>query len=376
MNNGKIKSRWIVKYIVILAASVIVTAIVIPYGIYQYFIFTYTDFKVIEKIPAFNDFPKVWSFEEGKIINTAREKYIFPDDPLEYKVTIHNPQGKDRQLAGTLMIFKGGELKGNPIKTDLLIRGNDKFQVKTNFFLKEEGTYKLEYEFVFDSDLPGSDHPNHAFIIENIQVQSLSNKLLADANISNFWNYVAILASAIGGNIISLIYLRKQSRQTDKQLSLTKKELESRLKADLEVSVGESNLNEKGDKWEGTVKIIVRNNGNISARNVNVHFKDPTSALDLPQLIRDEEEIKKSSFPIPGSIPSHLHYPEHIIHTTTLDESRPYDLAIWISYDYADVKNMEFIQIVKINSQSNSVGPLYGKEDIENEKGRLRRQGF
>lgn len=370
------KSNWIVKYLLILVASVILTGFFVPQGIYHYLVFTYTDYRVIEKIEPFNNFPEVWSFEEGKIINIARENYIFPDDPLEYQVIVNNPKEEDRQLTSYLTIFKGGELKGDTIERDWWVKGNDKIQTDIEFFLKEEGTYKLELTFIFDSDLPGSEHPNHTFHIENIQVQSLSNKLLADSNVSNFWSYVAILGSAIGGNIISIIYLKKQHRQTDKQLSLTQKELESRLKAELEVSVAESNLNKKDDKWEGIVKIIVRNNGNISARNVKVHFRDPTSALTLSQLIRDEKKIKMTQFPIPGSIPSHLHYPEHIIHTTILDESRPYDLAIWITYDYADVKDMEFIQIVKINSQSNSDGPLYEKEDIEEEKKRLVNQGL
>jgi len=370
------KSNWIVKYLLILVASVILTGFFVPQGIYHYLASNYTDYRVIEKIEPFKKFPDVWSFDEGKIINTARENYIFPDDPLVYQVNVHNPKEENRQLTSTLRIFKGGELQGNDLKRDWWVRGNDKTPINIEFFLKEEGTYKLELIFIFDSDILGSEHPNHTFHIENIQVQSLSNKLLADANVANFWSYMAIFGSAIGGNIISIIYLKKQHRQTDKQLSLTQKELESRLKAELEVSVAESNLNKKGDKWEGTVKIIVRNNGNISARNVKVHFKDPTSALILSQLIRDEKEIKMTHFPIPGSIPSHLHYPEHIVHSTTLDESRPYDLAVWITYDYADVKDMEFIQIVKINGQSNSDGPFYEKEDIKKEKERLRTQGF
>lgn len=167
-----------------------------------------------------------------------------------------------------------------------------------------------------------------------------------------------------------------QLEKTDQQLALTRKELESRLRAELTVSVADSNLKQNGEKWIGKVKIIVRNDGNVSARHVKVHFKDPDSALTLDQLIRDKEKIKKNPFPIPGSIPSKLHYPEHILHDTTLDESKSYDLAVWVTYDYADVKNMEFIQIVKINAQSHSDGPLYEKEDIENEMKRLKELGI
>jgi len=187
---------------------------------------------------------------------------------------------------------------------------------------------------------------------------------------------IGLVAATLILVFVTWIKMSESNRITRESNNLLKKELESRLRAELTATVGDSNLKQAGDKWIGKVKIVIRNEGHISARHVKVHFKDPTSALTLDQLIRDEEEIKTSYFPIPGSIPPRSNYPEHVLHDTTLDESKPYDLAVWVTYDYADVKNMEFIQIVKINSQSHSVGPLYEKKDIENEKNRLKNQGI
>lgn len=349
----------------------------LPSGVYYYLVWTITDYRVIETIESFKDFPKVWEFEEGKIINTARENYIFPDDPLEYQVNVFNPKEEDRELSSRLLIFKGGELEVEPIERKWLIRGNDKIQTDIEFFLKEEGTYELELQFIFDTQIPGSEHPNHTFYIKNIQVQSLSNKLLADANHNSFWSYLTILSVAIGGNMGSIIYLKKQNKHTENQLKLAKEELESRLRAELEISVQKSDLEKTADeKWMGTISIHVRNNGSVSARNVKVHFKDPTSSLDLSQLIHDEKEIKKTSFPIPGSISKQYYYPEVITHNTPLDQSGVYEVAIWVTYDYGEVKNMEFIQIIKVNAQANSEGTLYEKEDIEKERERMKNQGL
>ncbi len=370
-----VKQKWFWKYVVILSMTVILVSTFVPVGIIYYLIYTYTDYRVIEETEPFKDFPSEWTFTEGKIINTARENYVFPDDPLVYQVTISNPKNFTRDLSADLKIFKGGELK-DVVTRNWSVRQFDKMKTDLEFFLKEEGTYKFEIRFVFDRQIPGSEHPNHTFHIENFQVQSLSNKLLSEANFNNFMSYMAIFGVAVGGNIASIIYLRKQHGQTERQLNLTQKELESRLRADLDVIISDSNLKQDGEKWIGTIRMTVRNDGEISARNVNVHFQDPTYTLSLSQLIQKESEIKKTSFPIPGSIPSHSHYPELIMHKTELQESSVYELAIWVTYDYADVKDMEFIQIVKINNQVHSDGPLYEKEDIEREKKRLKEQGI
>jgi len=370
-----VKQKWFWKYVVILSMTVILVSTFVPVGIIYHLIYTYTDYRVIEETEPFKDFPSEWTFTEGKIINTARENYVFPDDPLVYQVTISNPKNFTRDLSADLKIFKGGELK-DVVTRNWSVRQFDKVKTDLEFFLNEEGTYKFEIRFVFDRQISGSEHPNHTFHIENFQVQSLSNKLLAEANFNNFVSYMAIFSVAVGGNIASIIYLRKQHSQTERQLNLTQKELESRLRADLDVIIADSNLKQDGEKWIGTIRMTVRNDGEISARNVNVHFQDPTYALSLSQLIQKESEIKKTSFPIPGSIPSHLPYPELIMHKTELQESSVYELAIWLTYDYADVKDMEFIQIVKINNQVHSDGPLYEKEDIEREKKRLKEQGL
>lgn len=372
-----VRQKWFLKYVLLLSITVIAVSAFIPMGFFYYILYTYTDYRILSENEPFTDFPEVWSFSKGFLISTVRENYIFPDDPLEYHVSVSNPKNEDRKLTAFLKIYKGGERLGDVFEKDWWIKPNQALKTELPIFLSEEGNYRLEIRYVFDRQIPGSVHPNHTFRIENIQVQSLSDKLLAESNNANFWSYMSIFGVAIAGNTASILYLRKQHRQTEIQLSLTRKELESRLRAELEISVGESNLKKIDDKnWEGFVKIVIRNNGTISARNVNVHFQDPTFAFTLPQLVHEEKNIKKTSFPIPGSIPSHVHYPEHIPHKTQLDKSGVYELAIWVSYDYADVKNAELIQIIKINAQTNTDGPLYEKEDIDEERKKLKENGL
>lgn len=367
-----------IKYAIIAAIIIAVVLAFLPFGAYYYLLYTYTDYRVIAETESLEKFPEEWTIHKGKIINTARENYVFPDDPLEYQVRVDNPKDEDRKLMVELKIFKGGDLVGGEVITrNYIVRANEHRVTDFPIFLHEEGTYNLKIRLVFDMQIPGSVHPNWTFNVDNIQVQSLSNKLLADANHHTFWSYVSIFGIAAAGNIGTIIYLRKQHRQTKQQLRLTQIELESRLRAEIEVSVMKSELKKIDDKnWEGMISVLIRNQGTVSARNVKVHFKDPTSSLELPQLIRDEDEIKKTFFPIPGSIQSKYYYPKEIPHRTSRTQSGVYDVAIWITYDYGEVKNMELIQIVTVNAQAHSEEAIYEKADIEQEKKRQKNQGL
>lgn len=338
-------------------------------------VFAETNSKIIRVIPPFTEFPDVWEFGEGEIINKANIDQVSPGDPLEYQVTITNPKQEDRVLSVSFRIFANGEWQ-NPIDLQWTILANSTKNIVIPFVLNAGGTNDLQIQFIFDRQIHGSVHPNHTFYVKDIHVLTVGDKALESIVPWSPIIQIALVATTIALVIVTYLNMRKTSRLTDQQLALTRRELESRLKADLTVSVGDSNLKKDGEKWVGTVKIIIRNEGQISARHIKVHFKDPDSSLGLDQLIRDEEKIKKIYFQIPGSIPSKSHYPEHILHNTVLDESKPYDLAVWVTYDYANLKNMEFIQIVKINAQSNSDGPLYEQEDIENEKKMLKELGM
>jgi len=175
---------------------------------------------------------------------------------------------------------------------------------------------------------------------------------------------IALVGATISIALVSWYYMRKTNQNTEKQLKLTQKEIGSRLRAELQIIIQESNLTKQDNEQIGMIRIAITNTGTISARKVKVHFKDPTSSLDLSQLIRDEDEIKRSHFPVAGSIQPQL-TAKDIIHRTTLNEPKVYEIAVWVTYDYADVMDMEFIQIIKINGQHSELGSIYEKSDID-----------
>ncbi|MGQ0791480.1 MAG: hypothetical protein ACT4NJ_04550, partial [Nitrosopumilaceae archaeon] len=183
----------------------------------------------------------------------------------------------------------------------------------------------------------------------------------------------ALVVATISIALVSWYYMKKTNQNTEKQLKLTQKEIESRLRAELQIIIQESNLTKQDNEQVGMIRIAIKNTGTISARKVKVHFKDPTSSLDLPQLVRDEDEIKRSYFPVPGSIQPQL-FAKDVIHRTRLNEPEVYEIAVWVTYEYADVKEMEFIQIIKINGQNNELGSIYEKQDIDEIRKEKRRR--
>lgn len=178
---------------------------------------SFAESSIIVEIESLEKFPEVWTIGQGKIVNTIGDTFVYPDVPLEYQVSITNPKDEDRKLTIWIKIFKGGELT-EIIERDWWIQENSSREISFPFYLKEEGSHKLEIRLVFDRQIPGSEHPNWTFHIPNIPVQSLSNKLQAESNFNNVILYIGIIGAAVGGNIFSIIYLRRQSRATEKQL--------------------------------------------------------------------------------------------------------------------------------------------------------------
>lgn len=176
--------------------------------------------------------------------------------------------------------------------------------------------------------------------------------------------------------IINWWFLKESNKNTKRQLELTSKELQSRLRADLMVIIGETNLTKKEDgKYEGKVHFYLKNIGKIPARHITVYYKDPTSSLDIEQLIRDWNEIRKSSFSITGIIPPDI-TSEALVHKTPREEYKSYQIAVWVTYDYADVKSEEFIQIIDVNAQSYTMPIIYDKKSIEEARKNLKSKGL
>jgi len=368
----------------ILSFLAIITVLVVAsfFFVYSIIILDETGFRVIRTVDEFDKFPEFYMVKQGKIINKAGEGFIIPDDPLAYQITIQNPLDFDREVQYILTVKKGEYVE--QFSGTFWLQEESERVYDINFYLKEEGRYDLSLLIVLDveksseelQELLGLDDTiDHTFHVKNLQVSSLANKLLSDLIFSTSLPQIVLVGTTILLVVVTYRNMKKTSRHTEEELKLTRKEINSRLKADCEVLVANTDLKKNGKKAEGILKIRIRNGGTIPANNIQVHFKDPTSSLEIDQLIRDEDEIKKSSMPVKGSILPGLVSPE-ILHKTCLDEPKVYQVAIWVTYDFADVKNMEIIQIVEINVQSHTEPILFTKLDIENEKKRQKNQGL
>ena len=330
--------------------------------------------NLIAELAAHED--EVIKLDNWRIINLVQQNEISPNQPLMMIVVAETKWDYFSNLEAKIEVFQSNEMIDSYDST-FTFRANQKRIIEFPFFLKNEGPQNLKIELLFRNETNNYVFEHRTRQVNDISVLSLRDKLLQEQNVMLFGTQIATIIATATFVGVTWYHMRKTSQHTEEQLKLTRRELESRLRAELEISVQKSDLKQIDDKkWEGMISILVRNNGSVSARNVKVHFKDPTSSLELSQLIRDEKEIKKTSFPIPGSISKNYYYPEQIIHKTPLEQSRVYDVAIWVTYDYGDVKNMELIQIIRVNAQHNSEGPVYEKEDIEKERERMKKRGL
>lgn len=344
-------------------------------------VFAETDSKIIRVIQAFSDFPDVWEFEDGEIINKANKDQVSPGDPLEYHVKIINPINEDRELSGSLRIFAGGEWK-EPIEKWWTIQANSTQNLEIPFTLNDGGSNDVKILFIFDRQISGSLHPNHAFYANGIDVLTEADKILEEV-----LPWTPIIQGVLAATTIILvvvtflnmrkttIFTKEQLEKTDKQLEFTRTELEFRLKADLIVQIGESHLKPVDIQFEGRIILNLINNGVLPARNVRISFKDQTSAIEIGQLIRDEKEIKSNHSPIEGIIKPQS-TSMAVAHITKREKSGVYKVAIWVQYDYAEIKNEEFIQIVQVNGQKNTLPALYDKIEIDTERKRQKEIGL
>lgn len=197
----------------------------------------------------------------------------------------------------------------------------------------------------------------------------------------DFWEFrfETIVQLILALATIALVFItwrntKKIHNQTEVQLKLTQKEIDSRLRAVLHVNnIRCSIVRTKEGNVQGAFLADIVNLGMIPATNVQLHFNRQRKSVDIRSLIQDEDEIKRASTPIKGSV-TNKQPATFEKRTIPLDEEKPFDIAMWITYDYADVKNHEVIYIYKIMG-GNTFNPIaiYEHEDIQSEKNAWRK---
>jgi len=158
----------------------------------------------------------------------------------------------------------------------------------------------------------------------------------------------------------------KQLRFTEKQLELTRREMNSRLKPILNI-IGFSGSGEevKDGEWFYKILFFVKNTGKVSAVDVKISHSQKYSEIGLRDLIQSEKEITSSHYPIKGSVEPEK---QHQIMITVPEENRPksFYVAFWLVYDFADEKNIEKIFVYQfVNGNKIAV---YEDAQIKKEK--------
>ena len=129
---------------------------------------------------------------------------------------------------------------------------------------------------------------------------------------------------------------------------------------------------DNGTKYFGKISAIIKNIGKTSAKEVKVYIIKPNFSLSLRSLIQSEDEIKTSYFPIQGSILTNgqVQIPENII---PLNAQSPFDVGIWLEYNYESVESEEIIFTLRVIGTNNfNQFIVYEDQQIKTEKNKWK----
>lgn len=154
------------------------------------------------------------------------------------------------------------------------------------------------------------------------------------------------------------------------EFSLKKKEIESRLKAELILEDPFTDLHQENQGegkmiYTGIFEAKLHNIGTVTAENIRVYHSEPQKSNNLNEIVGDEHNIKQKMIRIRGNILQNgvTQIPKIEISLKTRD---PFILAIWIIYDDSEMRDRELIYVFNIKGTRNYelLGP-YSKSQIE-----------
>jgi len=155
--------------------------------------------------------------------------------------------------------------------------------------------------------------------------------------------------------IVTAIHMKRTSANTNKQLGFTEKQLEltrremnSRLSPILNLESFGGGEHEKDGKWTYKITFFVHNTGKLPAYSVKVSHFQSYSEISLRDLIQSEKEIKSSHFPIKGSITSERSNQVLVI-VPEEDRTKPFYVAFWLVYNFADEIDVERIFVYQFS---------------------------
>lgn len=340
-------------------------------------------FSLLYSVHVSNENPEfgeaVVSFDDKALF-----RWHFDDNPVELGIVVKNTKNFTNEFS---LYTDTEQLNGlnNPIvKTECFPIQVNENQEKIWNYSKSLGVgdYQIYVQPMEGSNCSGTQAGDS--ISQNFVVQP----------IINFYTILVALGSMLSGvgAIIAVVFqisnnkstiramrdqadanLKQMERQIDistQALGLTKKEMESKLKAELVLeepftNIRQENLGEGKMVYTGEFEAKLHNTGILTAENIRVYHSDPQKSSNLNEIVGDEENIKEKLIRVKGNIlqDGTVQIQKIEIPLKTRD---PFTFAIWIIYDDSEVKNRESIYVFYIKGTRNyeQSGP-FSKSQIE-----------
>lgn len=146
----------------------------------------------------------------------------------------------------------------------------------------------------------------------------------------------------------------------------------SSLKPDLrldDIKTEIATVNEgNGVQYFGKISAVIKNIGKTSAKEIKVYTIPHNISLSLRSIIQNENMIKKSYYPIQGSVLTNgqAQIPKNQIGLTGRS---PFDIGFWLEYNYEHIENEEIIFTFRVGGTNTfDQFTVYEDQQIKNEK--------
>lgn len=282
------------------------------------------DKRVIREFSSSDSkFSELYEVENRRLVNVARESYIFPNDRLEYRFTIVNPLEHQIRVLYEFEVFRTGD-RIHDESGEWYFQDNDVEHRAFEFFLPDEGPYDLKANWIFYNQTNGEKYAQYAPLERDIQVLSLANKLLDDGNQLTYHGLIA--ASVVGiGTIMALGFSVYFSNKHTKQL-------ESQFHIEKRAWLGATTMMTY-DNVSNTLTFPYKNYGKLPAKNIREYNGHSTNLISRNDISSTRPEITHISTVFPDQEANYFMsgLDQDTIKTI---ENKTGHLFIWIEIDY------------------------------------------
>ena len=153
----------------------------------------------------------------------------------------------------------------------------------------------------------------------------------------------------VGILLVTWRSMRRSNKLTQESNDLLRTELEARVKPVLIIENDNRGMHRADNSEKYRLFGEILNSGSVPARNVTLYDYIKDSEIKLDELVRHENEIKRSSREL-GSIVQDHPLPFSSNKSFDIHAERDHQIAIWLEYDFLDEKKEEVIHIFEIEA--------------------------